>query len=51
MNLRLLKLRIMAKKIMRKKYKCAYRNAIGYFVGTDGVGAVFVSKDLSIAPK
>ena len=51
MNLRLLKLRIMAKKIMRKKYKCAYRNAIGYFVGTDGVGAVFVSKDNSIAPK
>ena len=51
MNLRLFKLRIMAKKIMRKKFKYAYRNVIGYFVGTDGVGAVFVSKDNSVAPK
>ena len=51
MSLRLLKLRIMAKKIMRKKCKYAYRNVIGYFVGTDGVGAVFVSKDNSVAPK
>ena len=51
MSLRLFKLRIMAQKIMRKKFKYAYRNVIGYFVGTDGIGAVFVSKDNSVAPK
>ena len=51
MNLHLFKIRRMARKIMRKKFKYAYRNVIGYFVGTDGVGAVFVSKDNSVAPK
>ena len=51
MNLHLFKIRRMARKIMRKKFKYAYRNVIGYFVGTDGIGAVYVSKDNSVAPK
>ena len=51
MSLHLFKIRRMAKKIVRNKIKYAYRNVVGYFDGTDGVGAVYVSKDNSVAPK
>lgn len=47
----LTEMRKMADEIMALKRKYAYRNVIGYFVGSDADGAVFVSKENSSAPK
>ena len=44
------KMRKIAKEIVNDGMKIGYRNVIGYFVGSDGDGMVFVSKESSEAP-
>ena len=44
------KMQKIANEIINDGMKIGYRNVIGYFVGSDGDGMVFVSKETSKAP-